>query len=430
MRKTLSLLPILIFILLYLGSGIYFSLQNVDFAFYQISPSVAIIPAIIIGILIGTGDFSSKIISIVKGIGDQHVVTMCIVFILAGAFSKVTASIGSIDSVVNFSLNYLPSYALLPGLFIISAFISLSIGSSMGVVGVITPIAASFANQGILPLELAVGIVISGAMFGDNLSIVSDTTIAAVQSQEANLRKKFQLNSIIAFISGGLLVLGLFLFPADSIYQVDIKSYSLIKILPYILILLLALVRINVFAILLLGIFTAGIIGFIDGSYSHITSYSKDIDQGFKSMNDIFLLSLLIGGISGLMKDQGGIDLIIEKLFRVLKSFKNKKKGGELIISGVVSVIDICIANNTIAIILSGNIAKKIAKETGVPAYRSACFLDIFSCVFQGILPYSAQILLAGSISGASLFKIAMNVHYCYILGVITLIYILFLSKK
>ncbi len=427
MQRPLSLLPIIIFIIVYLGSGIYFSLQNIDLAFYQISPAVATVPALVIGVLIGEGSFVDKVASVMKGIGDRHVVTMCMVFILAGAFSKVTHSIGSIDSVVNFCLSYLPSYALLPGLFIISAFISLSIGSSMGVVGVITPIAVSFAKQTNLPMELNVGIVISGAMFGDNLSVVSDTTIAAIQTQGASLKKKFQLNAVLAFVTAFILLFGLFSlnYSAPLYESILARDYSLLKIVPYVLLIFLALIKLDVFTILLVGIVVAGVIGFIDGSYNNIISYSKDIETGFRNMNDIFLISLLIGGMSGFMKDQGGIALIVEKTCKLISKFKNQQKGGELVISFVVSIIDICVANNTIAIILSGSIAKRIAHNTGVLAHRSACFLDIFSCVFQGILPYSAQVLLAGSISGVSLLSIVANVHYCYILGAITLIYIL-----
>ena len=422
----LSLLPFFIFLSVFLGSGIYFHHQGVEFAFYQISPAVAILPAIIIGYLLAKGAKLKKVESIVNGIRNKDIILMCIIFILAGAFGEVTKAIGAVQSTVDFALHYVPKSALLAGLFLISAFVSTAMGTSMGVVAAITPIALGLSQEAELPKYLSVATVVGGAMFGDNLSMISDTTIAAVSSQDTNLKDKFKLNAPIALVSGIIMIIILVLSSEGS-SSITLKDYSLLKVFPYVLIIALSLIGIHVFHVLIIGIVVTGIIGICYGEYS-VIKFAKDIYTGFASMNEIMILSLLVGGLSNLIKDQGGLDYITSKIKNMIGKSKNSKVA-EIMIAAIASLNDIVIANNTIAIILGGSVAKRIAKDFKIPAYRSACWLDIFSCVFQGILPYSAQILLAASIAKLSPVELVTKVYYCPILGAVAILYIIF-SKR
>lgn len=429
MHRAISLVPFILFLLVFLGSGIYYHFQGADFAFYQIPPAVAILPAIILAFILAQGTLQTRVDIFIKGVGNSNILTMCVIFLLAGAFGVVTKNIGCIDTVVHMTLSFLPQQALLPGIFLISAFVSLSVGTSMGVIAALTPMAVGFADHCEIPLALAVGTTISGAMFGDNLSMISDTTIAAVETQGAKIKDKFYLNAIIASGAGFvMLILLFFLAPDAQIHQQDFP-YTFIKATPYFLIIALALLGFNVFAVLVCGILSAGLLGFMDGTYN-LGQYAQDISAGFASMNDIFILSLLVGGLSAFMKAQGGIQYIMDKIETITGSEQKNGRRAQFMIGMVVSINDICIANNTIAIILSGDIAKRIAKRHRIPAYKSACWLSIFSCAFQGIIPYSAQILLASSLSGVSPLVLATNVYYSYLLAIFAILYIIFAKRS
>lgn len=404
-------LPILLFVILYVGTGAYCSFIGMDEAFYQLSPTVAIIPAIILGMALDKGNITQKINTFLQGIGHKDIIMMCIVFLLAGAFSSVTEGIGSIDSTINLSLSLIPPQFLLLGLFITSAFISTAIGTSMGTIATIAPIAAGLVEQNVFPPALAMGTVVGGAMFGDNLSMISDTTIASVMSQEADIKKKWNLNIKIAAISGAITALILF-FSHTIDAEIIIKDYSLILVSPYIFLLILALSGLNVFIVLVSSIIFAGVIGMATSNYN-ILSFCGDIEEGFSSMQEIMLLSLLVGGLSGLAGNSA------KELSATLSSWIGKKGGkriSQLMIAKVVSIFDILLANNTIAIIFSGGIAKNIADKYNIPRHYSAVWLDIFSCIFQGIIPYGAQILLASTIAGISPLEVTPYVFYCYVL--------------
>lgn len=424
MNKGYSLLPFFCFLIIFLGAGLYFTYHNVDFAFYQISPTVAILPAIILSILISKRKISTEIDSFTSGICNRDIMTMCIIFILAGAFGSITKSIGCVDDTVQFAISLLPKNALLPGLFLISSFIATAIGTSMGVVAAVTPMAVGLSQITNLPLELSVATVVSGAMFGDNLSLISDTTIAAVQSQHADNKKKFVLNTKIALIASILMLvlLSVIYVPEGEIIK---KDYNVIKIMPYILIVILSMCNLHVFTVLMIGIIFSGFVGLLNVDYSPV-NLSQDIYKGFASMNEIMVLTILIGGLSHMIRDQGGIDYVIGKIESLIERKRYSKKYIEYLIGALSSVNDILIANNTVAIILSGEVTKKIAEKNHILSHRAACWLDIFSCVFQGILPYSAQILLASSLSGVQPLDIVTKVYYCLILGVVTIIYIPF----
>ncbi len=427
-NSWLSLLPFGVFLLIFLGSGIYFEAIGTDFAFYQVSPTVAILPAIILSVMLSRNKIEKEIEIFIAGVSHHNIIIMCLIFMLAGAFSSVTMAIGSVASTVNFAISLVPSQALLPSIFLISAFISTAIGTSMGVVAALVPVAVGIANTSNIYLPLAVGAVISGAMFGDNISIISDTTIASVQSMGADLKKKLKLNLPISFISV-LIVLAILFSLGTKSNVVIAEEYSFIKISPYILIFILSFFRIHVFKTLIIGIIFAGMIGIASSDYN-IINLSKDIYKGFLSMNEILILSMFIGGLSNVISGQGGLEkitLVFKKIF-----FKKRKsaKRAELTISSLIAVINSLIANNTIAIILSSNIAKELAEENNVSPERAANCLHIFSCVLQGILPYGAQILLASSLSGVKPIDIMTRVHYCYVLGIVALLFILFRFPK
>jgi Na+/H+ antiporter NhaC len=424
MKNYISFLPILSFIFLYVGTGVYCSLQGMDNAFYQLSPTVAVIPAIILGVILNKGSLNQKIDQFLDGARHKDIILMCIVFILAGAFSAVTTSIGSINSTINLALSLIPSEYLLLGLFIVSAFISTAIGTSMGTIATIAPIAAGLVDQGIFPAALAMGTIVGGAMFGDNLSIISDTTVASVMSQEADIKKKWYLNAKISTISG-LITLIILYFSHNNRVDIIVDNYSLLLVSPYIFLILMALLGVNVFIVLISSTIFAQLIGFVDNGYG-VLQFSGDISKGFASMQEIMLLSLLVGGLSGLASESSKEFAI--KIGQWLDK-KASQKIAQLVIAKVVSIFDILLANNTVAIIFSGEIARDIAKKYKIPPHYSAVWLDIFSCAFQGIIPYGAQILLASSIGKVSPLEITPFVFYCYVIFIVSVLYIM-MSKR
>ena len=305
-------------------------------------------------------------------------------------------------------------------MFIIAAFVATAMGTSMGTIGAIAPIAVEMAVKAHLPVAVAVGAVVGGAMFGDNLSMISDTTIAATRTQGCEMRDKFIMNFKIALPAAILTIIVMIIFGVSGQIPDELK-YSVIRILPYISVLVLALLGINVFLVLITGTVLGGIIGLAQGSFTLI-EFSQSIYEGFTSMQEIFILSLLIGGLAALIAKDGGIDYLLNAISSRIKSVK----GAEFGIAALVSVADICTANNTVAIVITGPMAKQIADENGVDPRRSASMLDIFSCVFQGIIPYGAQLLLAGQLSGLSPLQIMPSLYYPYLLGVMGILAIVF----
>ncbi len=439
MSRLLSLIPLCLFICLFLGSGIYFHLQNIDFAFYQIPAPSAVIPSVILAVLIGKwrqkSKLSQQIDVLIKGISNHDIIMMCLIFLLSGAFSQVTKNTGCIDSTVQIVQSILPSYFLLPGIFIIAAFISISIGTSMGTIATVGPIAVGIATQSGLGVAITVGTVVGGAMFGDNLSTISDVTIAAAQSQKARFHDKFRYNGWIAMFSAILtilIILIVFPYQNDALVQANLSIFSIsfstaVGVIPYLVILILSLCRLNVFVVLTLGLLIAGIVGSILKPSYDIVHYAKDIYAGFASMNEIMILSLFVGGLAEMLSQQGGVNLITEKVHKLIRN--RSYKLAELAIGFISAFNCLCIANNTIAVVLAGPIAKSIAKQHRIPGYVSATWLDVFSCVIQGIIPYGAQILLASSIAQISPLEVPGYVFYCYILGVASIFKII-VSKK
>lgn len=415
----IAFLPMITFVLLYVGSGLYFSWNGVEQAFYQVPATVAIIPALILAWIVYPGTNTERMKAYIAGVAHHDIITMCMLFFLAGAFGKVTAAIGSVDAVVSLALSCIPSQFLIIGIFIACALISTAIGTSMGTIVTCAPLAAALAQQGAFTPTLAMATVIGGAMFGDSLSMISDTTIASVLSQHADMKKKFKVNAIVAIIAAVITILILSRQPSVSLpVQSFSGSYSLI--IPYVVLLILAMIQTNPFIVLMLSLLCAWFIGWVTSGYS-LVMCGKDISNGFLSMHDIALLSLCIGGLSGLSKQM--IDTLHAYVYRGLRYTKNHVIG-QLVIGAIVAVCDLLIANNTIAILLTGSIAKEIAHEYKIPSHYTAAWLDIFSCVIQGIIPYGAQILLASSIGGISPLSIVPHVYYCYVLGAVAITYI------
>jgi len=419
-KNPLSLLPLLVFLALFLGSGIYFNSKGVDFAFYQLPSPVAALAGIIVAFIIFKGSINEKMDVFVKGVGDSNIIIMCMIYLLAGAFSVVAKAMGGVDSTVNFGLSIIPPSFILPGLFIISAFVSTAMGTSMGTIAAVAPIAVDMALKANLPLAVAVGAVVGGAMFGDNLSMISDTTIAATRTQGCEMKDKFIMNFKIA-LPAAIITLIVMAMQGISGQVPSNLQYNFLKIVPYIAVLVLSLLGMNVFLVLILGTVLAGAIGLADGSFTLI-GFTQKVYEGFGAMQEIFILSLLIGGLAAMITEEGGIDYLLDVIKRKIKS----RKGAELGIGALVSVADICTANNTVAIVITGPMAKKLADEHGVDPRRSASMLDIFSCVFQGIIPYGAQLLLAGSIAKLSPVQIMPYLYYPYFLGIMAILAIVF----
>ncbi|WKE66576.1 Na+/H+ antiporter NhaC family protein [Gallaecimonas kandeliae] len=411
--SPLPLLPLLAFLALFLGVGSYLSLTGVDYAFYQLPAPVAVLPALILAVLISKDSLNSTMEQFLRGCGHSNIMAMCLIYLLAGAFGAVAKATGGVDATVQLGLSLVPSALLLPGLFVIAAFIATAMGTSMGTIAALAPVALGLAQQGDLPLGLTAGALLSGAIFGDNLSIISDTTIAATRTQGCDMKDKFRANFRLALPAALLTLLWLGL-AGTSQAPVEAKDYQLLPIMPYLVILVLAVLGLNVFVVLLLGIVLAGLVG-LSGDYGW-SQYAKDIYGGFTGMQEIFMLSLLMGGLAYLMEKQGGLAWLAAKLDR-----SGSRQSGELAIAGLVFSTNFCTANNTVSIIVNGQLAKDLAQKSQISPVRSASLLDIFACVNQGLIPWGAQALLLGSSFGLSPVEVVSHSGYVLLLAAITL---------
>ncbi|WP_022834598.1 Na+/H+ antiporter NhaC family protein [Salisaeta longa] len=415
-----ALLPLVLFLGLFFGVGLYHQLNGTDYAFYQLKSPVAILPALALSVWLGRERLEETFDTLLRGIGDKSIILMCLIYLLAGAFSTVMEAIGGVAATVNLGLAYVPSALLLPGLFVISAFVATAMGTSMGTVAAVAPIAVGLSTSTDLSTPLTVGTVIGGAMFGDNLSVISDTTIAATRTQGCSMRDKFRANVAIAVPAALVTVVGLGIW-ADAPAQPTGGAYTLVQVLPYLAVLGLAVAGLNVLIVLSTGLVLAGGVGLWAAGYG-LGTYAKDIYAGFESMIEIMLLSMLIGGLGALMKQQGGLQWITNQIVGFTRRVAGKDpRAGELGIGALGALGDALTANNTVSILLAGDVARSIAERHNISPARSASMLDIFACVMQGSLPYGAQFLLAGSIAGLSPLALVGTVHYTWILGLFTL---------
>ncbi|MDR7869560.1 MAG: Na+/H+ antiporter NhaC family protein [Tissierellaceae bacterium] len=395
----LALVPFLIFIVVYMGSGLILQAQGVEMAFYQFPATVAALVAIIFAFIMFKGSIDEKFNTFLKGAGNEDIIIMCFIFILAGAFSTVAKTMGGVESTVNFALTLIPPQFITAGIFIIACFISIATGTSVGTIVAVGPIAVGLAEKGGLSLALVIAALVGGSMFGDNMSVISDTTIAATRTQGCEMRDKFRLNLMIALPAAAItIILLLVLGKPVNVVEAGTYSYNIIKMIPYILVLIASLIGVNVFVVLTSGILSSGIIGLIYGDLT-IVSLAQNINGGFNGMFELVILSLLIGGLAQMVNHAGGIQWILLKVKNMIKG----KKSAEIGIAALVSLVDMATANNTIAIIISGPIAKEICNEYEVDPRRSASLLDSFSCVMQGMIPYGGQLLIAAGLTNGAL---------------------------
>lgn len=422
--NAMALAPLGLFLAIFIGTGVYLTASGTNMAFYQLSATVAILPAIIWAVIMGRETISEKINIFLSGVGDINIITMCMIYLLAGGFAAVAKSIGGVEATVNFGLSVIPAAMVLPGLFVISAFIATAMGSAMGTVAAIAPIAVGVADKTDLALPLLMGAVVGGAMFGDNLSMISDTTIAATRTQGCEMSDKFKMNFKLA-LPAALATIAVFAFLGSSGEVLVRGDYEFVKIVPYVAILVMAVMGVNVFTVLIAGIALCGAVGLFLTPGFTLLAFAQNIYAGFTGMQEILVLSMLIGGLGELIKLHGGVVWIIQFISK-LTSGKKSTRSGEFSISFLAVLADLCTANNTVAIILTGGMAKEIADRNNVDPRRSASLLDIFSCIVQGIIPYGAQVLLAGSIAKISPLSVVGSMYYCYALAVVAVLGILF----
>ena len=408
-----ALLPLAIFLVLFVGSGV------ITGDFYAMPVLVAFLVASVAAFLFNRKEpFNHKIAVFCKGAGNENIIMMVMIFILAGAFSGVAEAMGGVDATVNLSLSILPPNLVVVGLFVIAAFISVSMGTSVGTITALTPVGLGIAKATGIPVPLVIGTVVGGGMFGDNLSMISDTTIAAVRTQGCELKDKFKVNFLIVLPAAIISLIVLFMM--TSTYEVGLKEvYTVewIKVVPYVAILVGALVGINVFVLLGSGVVLAGVIGLMTNSIT-ILELITSASNGISGMQELALICIVVGGVLELIKHNGGIDYLLYAIKRRIKS----KKGAELGIAVLVSVMDLCTANNTIAIVMAGPLAKEISDEYEIDPRRSASLLDIFSSCWQGLIPYGAQVLGAAGLASISPIEIIKYVHYPMLMGVFGLI--------
>ncbi|MEC2018037.1 MULTISPECIES: Na+/H+ antiporter NhaC family protein [Bacillus] len=415
-KNPWALLPLVLFVGLFVGSGL------VTGDFYKLPILIAAIIASAFALLFNRKkSLNQKIEWFASGAGHPDIIIMVMIFILAGAFASAAEAMGAVHSTVNLALSVIPQQFLLPGLFIIACFISISMGTSMGTIAAVAPISAGLSGELGISGAITMAAVVGGAMFGDNLSFISDTTIASVRTQKTQMMDKFKTNFLIVLPAAIVTVIILFFIPAGHAGHTGAESYNWIKVLPYIAVLVFALIGINVMAVIFGGLILTGIIGLACGSLT-FDSYFKAITDGIAGMSDLIILSMLIGGMVGVMKQNGGIDFLLEFITKRIRS----KKGAEAGIAGLVSVTNLAAANNTISIIAAGPIAKNIADKFNIDNRKSASILDIFSCMIQGLIPYGAQLLSAGKFGNISPVSILPYSFYPVFIGICGIAAIIF----
>lgn len=416
--KALS--PLLVFIVLYLVTSI------VARDFYKVPITVAFMVASIYAVASsGKMPLQKRIESYSRGAASGNLMMMLWIFVLAGAFANAAKEMGCIDATVNLTLHLLPAEMLLAGVFLAACFISLSIGTSVGTIVALVPIAAGLANGTGTSTALMTAIVVGGAFFGDNLSFISDTTIAATQTQGCRLSDKFRVNLFIA-APAALIIFIVYLLMGENIQiPKQIPDFELLKVFPYLIVLAVAVFGMNVMAVLTIGILLTGIIGLIGGSFD-VFGWFGAMGDGIKGMGELIIITMMAGGLLEIIRMNGGIDYIIKKL----TAHVNGRRGAELAIAALVTLTNVCTANNTVAIITVGGIAKQIGDRYGVDNRKCASILDTFSCFTQGIIPYGAQMLIAAGLAELNPIEILPYLYYPLVLGLVALAAIFFRFPK
>jgi Na+/H+ antiporter NhaC len=410
-KGLLALSPLLVFILLYLVTSI------IARDFYKVPITVAFMVSSIYAVIVSRGLPLKKRIDIFSsGAGTSQMMLMIWIFILAGAFANSAKVMGAIDATVNLSLMLLPANMLLAGLFLAACFISLSIGTSVGTIVALVPIAAGIADYTGMSLPMIVAVVVGGSFFGDNLSFISDTTIVATSTQECRLSDKFRVNSFIVMPVAALMLIIYLFMGIDSQVENKIGDIDFISVIPYLVVLITAILGMNVMAVLTIGLLLTGIIGLLHGAFDFY-GWMQAMGNGIMGMGELIIITIMAGGMLELIKYNGGIDYIINMMTRHV----NSKRGAELSIAALVSLVNICTANNTVAILTVGGLAKKIGDRFGVDSRKCASILDTFSCMMQGIIPYGAQLLMAGGLAALNPISIIPYLYYPFLLGIMAL---------
>ena len=430
--RAIALLPIGVFLVLYLGLGIVFEyVLKIEMGFYNIPIVVAFLAAILVACLQNRAlSFDKKLEVMAKGVGDKNIMTMILIFLAAGVFVGVVGR-SSAESVAYFMLAHIPARFAVAVLFVVSCFVSTAMGTSCGTITLIVPIAVAVARTSGFSLPLCIGSVMGGAMFGDNLSFISDTTIAACNTQGCEMKDKFRTNFRIA-LPAALVTLALILVFSlrSEIGAVEIPEYHLLQTLPYLLVLIGGVAGINVFVVLLTGIFSGAVI-MLATDATHPTELLGNMGSGASGMFETIMVTILVSAMCGLIREYGGF----EALLGFIKRIFHGQRGGQLGIGLLVGAMDIATANNTVAIVMAGPIAKQMSEEYGISGKKSASLLDTFSCIFQGIIPYGAQMLLAISACaelGETLtaFEIIPCLFYPYLLLISSLVFIFLIPEK
>ena len=424
-----ALLPILIFLVLYLGSGIYFEYikpQEGQMGFYIMSVVVAFGLALIVAFAQNRKlSFNEKVHVCAQGIGDDNIVIMLFIFLMAGAFSGLASAAGGASSTANLMLSIIPGRFVVPGIFVIACLISMAMGTSVGTITVLVPIAVEVASGTHMSLPLIVGTVVGGAMFGDNLSVISDTTIAATRTQGVEMKDKFKVNFKIALPAALITLVILIIYSTQNpAAKMDHYDFNIWLAIPYFIVLILALVGLNVFLVLGLGIILFFLIGGAAGTISFSTGFLA-MGEGTSGMFETMIVTILVASISALMKEHGGFEAVLAFIRRRAKG----KKGGMFGICALTGLMDISTANNTVAIVIAAPIAREISKEFNVEPKKVASLLDTSSCIFQGLIPYGAQLLVAAGIAGISSIQIMPFLFYQFLLSACLILSIL-LEKK
>ncbi len=427
-----ALIPIGVFLLIYLGLGILFEYgMKIPMGFYNIPIVVAFLIALLVACLQNRKvSLDEKLELMGKGVGDKNIVTMILIFMIAGIFVGVVGR-SSADSVAYFLLSIIPAQYAVAVLFVVSCFVSLAMGTSVGTITLITPIAVSVSSASGFALPLCIGSVVGGAMFGDNLSFISDTTIAACNGQGCQMKDKFRANFFIALPAAiATLVLIVVLSLKQDVSGAVIEPYNLVQIIPYLLVLLGGIIGINVFVVLLIGIFSGSIIMLATGAIQ-ATDLLANMGSGAAGMFETTMVAILVSAICALIRHNGGFDALLNGIKRVFKG----KRGGQLGMGLLVGAMDIATANNTVAIVMANPIAKEMSAEYGISPKKAASILDTFSCVFQGIIPYGAQMLVAITAAAelghaVSAFQIIPYLFYPFLLLVSSLVFIFCIREK
>lgn len=411
-----ALSPLVVFLCIYLVTSLLIN------DFYKIPITVAFMFSSIYAVAITKGlSLNDRLLQYSAGAANKNIMLMIWIFILAGAFAQSAQAMGAIDATVNLTLRLLPGNLLLAGIFLASCFISLSIGTSVGTIVALVPVAAGIAAKTDVSVVFMTAVVVGGAFFGDNLSFISDTTIAATRTQGCVMRDKFRVNSLIAFPAALLVFIYYIIYGSHIEVAQDIPHVDWMKVIPYIIVLGTAVAGVNVLLVLLLGLISTGIVGMAYDTFD-VFGWFGAMGKGMTGMGELIIVTLMAGGMLELIRFNGGVDYVLHRLTQHVKG----KRGAELSIAALVSLANICTANNTIAIITVGPLANDIAEQFRVDKRKSASILDTFSCVIQGIIPYGAQLLIAAELSGLSPINIIGYLYYPMTLGVVAILSILF----